>query len=295
MKLKNHSIKLFDAVIILFCLLSGTYLFLGINQLDQITFHLMARIGILTVIFFITRVTMDNQRIMKLLRNFYPLLILPFFYSETDYYNNLLFNNLDPLLINLEKLLFNTQLSLRFPEAIPQPWFSEMMHGAYFSYYLMTLGIPLLIYLKKPGKFNFVMFIITFSFCSYYILFFLFPSTGPQFYFPKTQQVVPEGYLFQKIMHFILEVAETETGAFPSSHVGLGTVFLILIYKYFKKFSWMFFLLYILLILSTIYIKAHYAIDTLAGIITGILFYFSGKFIFKRFSEKNSLSYSPIK
>jgi membrane-associated phospholipid phosphatase len=170
-----------------------------------------------------------------------------------------------------------------------------MMHGAYFSYYLMTLGIPLLIYLKKPGKFNFVMFIITFSFCSYYILFFLFPSTGPQFYFPKAQQVVPEGYLFQKIMHFILEVAETETGAFPSSHVGLGTVFLILIYKYFKKFSWMFFLLYILLILSTIYIKAHYAIDTLAGIITGILFYFSGKFIFKRFSEKNSLSYSPIK
>jgi len=217
--------------------------------------------------------------------------MLIFFYSETDYYNNLIFKNLDPYIIKLEFLVFGSHLSLKFSELIPDRWFSELMHFGYFSYYLMTFGIPLLFYIKKRNEFPRIMFMTIFSFCLYYILFFLFPTVGPQFHFPKELQVVPEGYFFQQFMDFIIKTAETETGAFPSSHVGLAIIFIILTAKHFKKVLWILIPVTILLLLSTVYIKAHYGIDIIAGIFSGGLFYIISNVLYQRFivSEDYSL------
>ncbi len=159
------------------------------------------------------------------------------------------------------------------------------MHFGYFSYYLMTFGIPLLFYLKAPDKFNKTMFIIVLSFCFYYILFVLFPAIGPQFYFPVEKQAVPDGYLFKEIMDIIIENGETQTGAFPSSHVGMAILFLILIGTHFKKLLNILIPVVIILIASTVYLKAHYAIDVIAGLITGILFYYLSKKVYEKYFD----------
>jgi len=199
--------------------------------------------------------------------------LLGFFYGETDYYNNILLENLDSYLVKIENFIFGSQLSLDFSAFIPYKWFSEIMHFGYFSYYLFTFGVPLLFYIKKEQEFNKSMFIIIFSFCAYYILFIIFPSIGPQFYFIEYQTSVPEAYLFDKIMHLITEYGETETGAFPSSHIGLTVIFLILIWKNFKNYFTILLIPAILLIFSTVYLKAHYAIDIFAGGISGYFLY----------------------
>jgi len=165
------------------------------------------------------------------------------------------------------------QPSLKFSEYFTSNWFSELMHFGYFSYYLFTIGVPLLFYVKKKQEFNKSMFIIISSFCAYYILFIIFPSIGPQFYFQPHKTIVPDGYLFDKIMHFIVEFGETETGAFPSSHIGLTVIFLILIWKNFKSYFTILLIPAILLMFSTVYLKAHYAIDIFAGGISGYIFY----------------------
>ncbi len=275
--------KPFDQIVIFYCFITGIYIILGQHKLNHIAPHLLIRIVFIIIsILFIKTNNVKNQKFI-FLRNFYPLLMLIFFYSETDYYNNIIFKNLDPYIIKLEYFVFGSQLSLKFSALISDKWFSELMHFGYFSYYLMAFGIPLLFYIKKPTDFPRIMFITICSFCLYYLLFFLFPSVGPQFYFPKEQQVVPEGYFFQKVMDFIIKTAETETGAFPSSHVGISTLFIIVIFKHFKKFFLVLVLLSSLLFLSTVYIKAHYAIDVVAGIISGILFYYLSKFILNRY------------
>ena len=266
-------IKPFDLVVILFCLLTGIYILAGYKELHDIYIHLLIRFIFLSIIFFLITTEHSNNRILLFLRNFYPLLLLGFFYNETDYYNNLIFENFDSVLVKIENLFFGTQLSLQFSKLIPNKWFSELMHFGYFSYYLMTFGVPLLFYLKARRKFEKTMFIIVLSFCLYYLSFIIFPSIGPQFYFPMEQQTVPNAYLFQKIMDIIITVGESETGAFPSSHVGMAIIFLIIIRKRFKNYCFIILPLVIVLIFSTIYLKAHYAIDIIAGIITGILFY----------------------
>ena len=285
-----RSLKSFDFVIIIYCLITGIYISIGYNQLHDISFHLLIRVAFLSIVFLLVYIEKWQNKILLFIRNFYPLIFIGFFYSETDYYNNLIFENFDPILVRLEEFLFGSQLAIEFPKLIPFQWFSEIMHFGYFSYYLMIVGIPLLFYIKSSKEFEKSMFIILTSFCLYYLVFIVFPSIGPQFYFTIDQLSVPDGYIFDKIMHIIVELVETETGAFPSSHVGIVIIFLILIWKHFRNYFKVLILLSIFLILSTVYIKAHYAIDILAGIISGILFFLLSNWIFNSvFIQKKQL------
>jgi len=87
-------------------------------------------------------------------------------------------------------------------------------------------------------------------------------------------------------MNLIIAIGETQTGAFPSSHVGIATIFLILTQKYFKKEFFILIPFIIILVLSTVYIKAHYGVDILGGIITGFLFYFLSDKVYDKFFLK---------
>jgi len=255
----------------------------GYYQLHNILHHIFLRILFVAIIFFLIKAEESENKILLFVRNFYPLIFLGFFYSETDYYNNLIFENFDPGLIHLEELFFNTHLSLDFSKYIYFQWFSELMHFGYFSYYILTISIPLIFYIKSYDQFERVMFIIFLSFCFYYLIFILFPSVGPQFYFHVEQRSVPNGYLFHEIMKFIISIGETETGAFPSSHVGMATIYLLLMYKNFKKIFTLILPIVIILVFSTVYIKAHYVIDIIGGLITGILFYYFSNKIYSKY------------
>lgn len=273
-------LKSFDYIIIIFCLISGIYISFGYNRIEDLWIHLTLRIVIISVSILLIYYG-DQNKFIQFLRNFYPLVFLGFFYSETGYYNQLIFKPFDPYLVRFEELIFTIQPSLEFSKLIPSQWFSELMHFGYFSYYLIIFGVPFLYYLQVRDKFERTMFIIMLSFSFYYIIFFLLPSIGPQFYFNANLSSVPEGFLFEKIMNVIIDMAETPTGAFPSSHVGVAIIIVILTFKDFRKHLTYLIPIVIILILSTVYIKAHYVIDIIAGFITGMLFYFIGNYIFK--------------
>ncbi len=88
-------------------------------------------------------------------------------------------------------------------------------------------------------------------------------------------------------MHFIQRMAEQPTGAFPSSHVGISVIILMLskrIAPLFFKITWP---LVVLLILSTVYIKAHYAIDTIGGLILAPFVLYFSDFLYHLPPRKN--------
>ena len=78
---------------------------------------------------------------------------------------------------------------------------------------------------------------------------------------------------------------EHPTGAFPSSHVGIAVICMILAWQ--SKNKTLFFSLLpftILIFLATIYIRAHYAIDVIAGFIVGILFYLFWNMVARKYN-----------
>ncbi|MDG1039654.1 MAG: phosphatase PAP2 family protein [Polaribacter sp.] len=216
-----------------------------------------------------------NSNLFSLLRNSYPVIIAGYFYTETVYYNKLFFKNLDPIFIDFDESIFGFQPSLEFSRTFSSSWFSELMYFGYFSLFLIIISFVLLMYFKRKKIFSKNIFILSFSFFFFYFLFAIFPSAGPQFFFNEIDSKVPvNGYIFKNIMHIIQASAEQPTGAFPSSHVGISVTILILARKHLTYFFKICLPLVILLILSTVYIKAHYAVDAIFGLfITPIIVY----------------------
>ncbi|HYX07395.1 MAG TPA: phosphatase PAP2 family protein, partial [Bacteroidales bacterium] len=118
---------------------------------------------------------------------------------------------------------------------------------------------------NRPDRFAYSLYLVVSSFLVCYLIFVFFPVAGPQYYFKNTASPLPEGYLFSYLMHIIEQTAERPTAAFPSSHVGISLLMLWLAWKYVRKAFYYVLPFAVLLIISTIYLRAHYVVDVLAG------------------------------
>lgn len=245
------------------------------------------------------------------LRILVQMLMLAWWYPDTYELNRSL-PNLDHLFARWEQDLFGCQPALLFSQAITNPIFSELMDLGYVSYYPMIVIVALYYFLARYEQFGRAAFVILTSFFLYYIIFIILPVTGPQFYyaavsiediskgvFPNvtdwfsTHQDVLEspGYkdgLFYNLVADAHNTGERPTAAYPSSHVGISTILLLLLWNNSKSGKGkrhskgssshaLFYILlpfYVLLCFSTIYIMAHYVVDVFAGWISAVLFYF---------------------
>ncbi|MEN8119699.1 MAG: phosphatase PAP2 family protein [Bacteroidota bacterium] len=251
---------------------------------------IFSRILALLIIFSLIRLsTKNNNKTISFLRNLYPLLFTAYFYGETGYYNNVFFNNLDNLFIQLEDSLFGFQPSLWFSFEFNNRLINELMYFSYFSYYLLVIIFPLILYFKQRSEFEKYFIIIIFSFYTYYLLFAIFPVVGPQFHFPAEQLNLTDTSFFGKIVKLIQDAGETPTGAFPSSHVGISWIIFIISLRTNKKYLKLIFALALSICISTVYIKAHYVVDVIGGIISAPLFYFLGHKIYLNYHKKQYL------
>jgi len=274
----------FFAYILLTSLLIITTWNTAVNPVDL----MINRIAIILVIFVL--LTIENKsesKIIQLIRNTYPLILSGYFYKETAFYNKFLFSDLDPLLEKMDYALFGFQPSLLFSERYSNLFFSELMYFGYFSFFILIITLVLVFYFFKKDKFTETVFYFTSSIYLFYLIFAFFPSAGPQFYYPSPENELPKAYLFDKVMHIIQIVGEEPTGAFPSSHVGVSIIFLILIRKVSVLVYQISVPIVFLLILATVYIKAHFVVDIIGGILFAPVVLYLSKQIYRVILEKS--------
>jgi len=275
-----------DWATLIYIVLTGGILLAGWNRLAYPGWHLAARLALLPPIAMLVVFAKTPFSFLKFLRDFYPLLLFGFFYAETDALNNLLTEDLDPLIAGFEQQLFGQQLSLTFSAHFPQRWFAELMHFAYFSFYLIIFWVLLFIWLKNRAAFQKSLFLISFSFYLYYLIFIAFPVAGPQFYFLPPDNAIPEGWLFGPIMRLVHYLGERPTAAFPSSHVGVTALVCVLSARYARPLLRWLLPLFFLLMLSTVYLKAHYVVDVAAGLLTAPLLGLAGIWVYHRITQR---------
>ena len=219
--------------------------------------------------------TKRNREWLEFIHLFYPVLLLTYFYGETSILNNLIFTeSLDPLFIRWDEVLFGFQPSIEFSVRYPQKWISEILHFGYFSYYILTFGVCFIFYLRRKVKAEKIIFLVISSFFIYYLIFIIFPVVGPQFFFESPLSKVADTGFFSRAVKLIQYYGEHPTGAFPSSHVGMALIFLYVSFGNIRWLFWVIFPLFLLILLATVYIKAHYAIDVIAGLVSAPIVYF---------------------
>ncbi len=272
--MERSGIRLFPLDIATLAYIFITAIFMSIfsGRLNSVWLHLLIRFAFVILMGWI--IVLDKKGssiVLTFLRRAYPLAFLGYFYSETDYLNNLIFSNFDPEILNLEQSIFGFQPSISFYQHFPMPWFSELMNFGYFSYYFLVFGLTVWLFIRNRKMFDYSLFVVVFSFYIYYLIFIIFPVAGPQYFLPEPFRHIPNSGIFREMVVWVERLGEGPTAAFPSSHVGIGIIITILCAKYARALlAWVLPLVFILC-LSTVYIKAHYAVDVAAGLISAPL------------------------
>ena len=226
------------------------------------------------------------------------MLFLSWWYPDTYELNRTL-PNLDHVFAGWEQTLFGCQPALLFSQKVSWGWFSELMCMGYVSYFPLMAVLLLYYFVKRYEEFEKAAFVILASFFAYYVIYILLPVTGPQFYylaagtdkiaagvFPDLgnwflthyERMATPGWsdgIFHQVLNLAHDAGERPTAAFPSSHVGITTIVVLLALHTRSRWLTGFILpFYFLMCFATVYIYAHYAIDVLAGLATGVVFYF---------------------
>lgn len=272
-------------VLVAYCLFTILVSFLPAVCVNPVAFYIPKVIIIIYVLGYKYLKNRFPELLMKYLNAFIGAGFLAFFYNETAQLNDAFLAPVDPFLVKLEEFLFGCQPSLLFSEYAGSLLMTELMNLGYLSYYFIISTFLIISIHKVPGEFEKYLFICCQSFIIYYLIFIFIPSVGPQYYFPAAVNKAPEGIFFQKAITFIQYVGEAATGAMPSSHVGITVIICILAYRKLRGFFYSILPFTVLLVISTVYIKAHYVVDVIAGILTAPVILLISAVLWKKLNQ----------
>lgn len=230
----------------------------------------------------------------RALRAVVQLALLSWWYPDIFELNRT-FPNLDHIFATWEQSLFGCQPALLFSQKLGNAVVSELMCLGYACYYPMIAVVAAAVLLFRHQSFERVAFIITATFFIHYVVFIALPVTGPQYYyqavgtsdiangiFPNLhdyfnhhqERMACPGYqdgVFYAMVEHAHQAGERPVAAFPSSHVGVCLVVMLTAWHFkLRRLFWCLTPFAVLLFLSTIYIRAHYAIDAIAGLASGL-------------------------
>ncbi|MFP4458795.1 MAG: phosphatase PAP2 family protein [Candidatus Zixiibacteriota bacterium] len=246
--------------------------------------------------FLYCRNRLKYSRLLLLFRFAYP----PFFFTlqfEEIYLTNRIFfkDLLDPWFISLEEKIFGLQPSMVLWHKMPWDWFSEFMHFAYFMFYPLFAFVVIEPFIKKRySLFAKIVFIITFSFSLCYTIYMILPVAGPRIAIPESNNIPHNGFIFAAIMRYIYSKAAIVGAAFPSSHCAMAVVNMLIVHKYIKWAKVLITIITIALIFSTFYLRYHYVIDSIAGVIFGVFCFYFSEWLLRKLRKKNFLWITDI-
>lgn len=241
------------------------------------------------------------------LRQFYPLTLLGVWYPETYEFCRM-FPYLDHWFATADQNLFGCQPALTFHQLLSGKLWSELFHMGYFAYYPMIMLTVFAALFASPRQFSRTAFVVLGSFFLYYLVYLFLPVAGPQYYFhavgtdtirqgvfpvigdwfrTHTEMLPspgPDGF-FRSLIVTTQAAGERPTAAFPSSHVGISTILMFLLYRNNRKLLVPVLPFYLFLCGATVYIQAHYLIDVLGGLASAVLFYLLTDRIYPYFAK----------
>ncbi|MDO9547711.1 MAG: phosphatase PAP2 family protein [Candidatus Marinimicrobia bacterium] len=278
-----------DFLVLIFSALMTVVSLLFFNTLSRPFLFTVADITIFLVLFYLI---VHEKRITDSasywLHSWLPVISVAVFYTQATAYDHLIFKEtFEPLLLQWESNLFgNFNRLADFPGN--NLLVDELMHFFYFSYYLI-LFIPGMIMLsRRSPRAHEMIFSLTLMMVAHCIFFILFPGNGPVENHPI---IFTRGLIFIPLMNIIYEIGGNQGGgAIPSTHVAVAVMVFLYSFFEFKRVHWPVLITAAGIVFATVYCSYHYIIDTLAGLFTGIMFYFIGKRVYLNWDHPAELA-----
>jgi len=178
----------------------------------------------------------------------------------------------DTLLIRLDRALFRVDPSV-WMERFAFPWITEVMQVAYLAYYVLPFVLLGILY--QRGEQEAFHLSITALVLSHYVAFMgymIVPALGPRFALASQYRKELKGLLLAEPVRDLLNLLEgMKRDAFPSGHTSAILITVFYAFQYIPRISSLFLAIAGLMILSTLYLRYHYVVDILAGVVLAAL------------------------
>lgn len=286
-----------ERISLMYNALTSVLIFILYPEMDHPGTMLLERIGIVLLTFLLIGLYQSFPcRMTAFVRMVVQMSLLAYWYPDTYEFNRI-FSNLDHVFAAAEQAVFHCQPAVEFSEHCPSEWFSEPFNMGYFFYYPMMLIVTVWYFVFRFKWFEKICFVLVVSFFIYYLFYIFVPVAGPQFYFPVigmdnvSSGIFPPigdyfnhhafllpgpGYehgFFYNLVEASQQVGERPTAAFPSSHVAISTIVMIMAWRVSHKLAYCLLPFYLLLCCATVYIQAHYLIDSIVGFVFSFFVY----------------------
>jgi membrane-associated phospholipid phosphatase len=194
-------------------------------------------------------------------------------------------NIIDDQLIDLDYWLFGLHPSVWF-QSIMHPFFTEIFEWSYLSYYFLPLVVPFALFLaKKTNRISEYLTIVLTAFYLSYFGYLFFPAYGPRFFLAHLHTEPLQGiWLAEAIQYTLNNMEKIQLDAFPSGHATIIFILMYYSWKHVRRLFWGILPICVALVISTVYLRLHYVVDIVAGLILTVMVIWVLKYILKRFS-----------
>jgi membrane-associated phospholipid phosphatase len=224
------------------------------------------------------RLVGSQPRVAGVLADWYALALMPFLYLEVATVNAAIYGGryFDGWIQVWELRLFGGQPSRDLAAACSSGVVSEVLHFFYLSYYLIIFGPPIYLYLRRRiVDHQKVVFALMLAFLGHYLVFIFFPVQGPRYLFPPPGGELSQGIMY-RLAHAVLEAGSSRGAAFPSSHVGVAVVQTAMAFLVWRRAAPALVVATVGLGVGAVYGGFHYAIDTVSGLLLGLILFSVG-------------------
>lgn len=200
----------------------------------------------------------------------------------------------DDLLIVADRWLFSVDPTV-WLASFSHPLLTEILQIAYSSFYFLLILVGYAFYRRRGARAaaassnvgtsdlspqaRYYAFLIIYGFYLSYVGYFLLPAVGPRFTLHNFDALNDElpGLVLTNFLRDFVNVGESiplgvgnpidhaQRDVFPSGHTMMMLVMMHAAFQYRLRVRWFVFVMGVLLIIGTVYLRYHYVIDLLAG------------------------------
>lgn len=209
-----------------------------------------------------------TARPVRLLVAVYPLLWLGAYWTEMDFLRHWLHGrSFDHLIAPLDRFAFGVHLQDVWIHAWDAQWWSELMHGSYFAYYLVIVAPPLaLLASGRHHALRDVVFRLMVTYVACYVVYLVLPIDGPGHTMARYAGPLTDGSAY-RMVRAAMGFGDALGTAFPSSHAAGAVTIAVVMWRWFPRWAAILATLEAVgVALSTVYTQNHFAIDSVAGV-----------------------------
>lgn len=254
------------------------------SKIESAWLLIVSNLAIISLVVYIATITSrysDSKKFM-LFRTVYIAPVVFIIYSQIHSYIPLINPDLyDLTLIQWDKALFGVNPT-EWIYRISNPYLTEYFQFSYMLYFVMPIvhGVELQMTKRDKELASFTRNIL-FAFYLSYLLYFIMPAIGPRFFihdFSTLSLELPGVWIAEFFRGIVnngggIPIGVSNPADFvnrdcmPSGHTMITLVNVYMVFKHKSKFRIPIFIFAMSLIFATIYLRYHYVVDVIAGVI----------------------------